>query len=373
MSAAEKLNLRCSALPLAKRCPGSIRLAKVRLNESHPAADDGTATHAVLRSLPSTNRIDWEAIPEIARRFGADPKETRMLSALGVRLWNKVRDSFTGAMTEVEVTHEVAPGIFLTGHADLLAVSLRAIRVGDWKSGRKDRDSSQQFKGYAVIGLLASEDIDEASGTGLWIRDQEIENYTLDRAGAIKWRNELVRDVVQWDGVFHPGGHCGHCPRNHECEASNALVRRDIAAITDKDLIQRVECELAQMTDEEKLAVFQKADLVVRYAERVRAAMKAHVETHGDIVADGVRLTVVEQNMREIDPLLAWPVLEGLGFTDEDFAKSMTLGVTKVEKVVAEKAGKGKGARAVRELGELLAKAHAVSTKTINKLQEKRT
>jgi hypothetical protein len=371
---AESLNLRCSALPLARRCPGSIRQSALRMNASHPSADDGTAAHAALRSLPRTNSIDWEAIPEIASQHGADLKETRMLVALGARLWNKVRDSFQGALTEVEMQHEVAPGVFLTGHADLLAISSRAMRVGDWKTGRKDADHSEQFKGYAVMALLATEDVDEATGTGLWVREGEIENYTLDRAAALRWRNELVKNVVEWDGVYHPGGHCAlYCPRSHECEAANALARRDVAVIADKSLLARVETELAQMTDAEKVAVFQKADLVAKFAERVRAAVKSYVEEHGDIVANGVRLTVVEENRREVDPLLAWSVLEQLGFTDEDFAKSMTLGVSKLEKVVAEKAGKGNGARAVRELGELLSKANAVGTKKITKLQEKRT
>jgi hypothetical protein len=278
----QSLNLRCSALPLAFRCPAAIRPAVVRLNSSNDAANDGTAVHEVLRTLPATDAIDWDGIPDVAKKYSANPTDVRILAAQGVKLWNQVKESFRGAMTEVDLRYEVAPGVWLTGHADLLAVSQRAMRVADWKSGRKDYDHSQQFKGYAVLSLLASEDFDEVTGTGLWIRDQEIENYTLSRRDAIRWRDDLVARVVDWDQVYRPGSHCAYCPRNHECEAANALVRRDVAAILGTDLVARAETELASMSDAAKIELFKKADLVVKYAERVRDAFRTHVEKNGD-------------------------------------------------------------------------------------------
>jgi hypothetical protein len=372
MADQQKLNLRCSALPLAVRCPGSIRPSKVAINASHEAADDGTAAHAILKTLPRAGQIDWDSIPTVAKEHGANPDETRMLCAMGVKLWGQVKASFQGAFTETRVEKEVAPGIVLTGHADIAAVSERALRGADWKTGRKDRDHAHQLKGYAALMLLSSEDFDEVTWTGLWVRTQEIENYTMNRAGAERWLSELVARVVNWDGVFHPGSHCAHCPRNHECEAANALLRRDLAVIADRSLIESVEFGLDTMTPAEQVAIFRKADLVVDFAQRVRAAVKAHVEAHGDIVADGVRLTVTEETRRELDPLKAWPLLEAAGFTDEDFARAMTIGISKVEKVMREKAGKGQGAGAVRELDAKLRAAGAISTSTTTKLQEKR-
>lgn len=374
MSALVKLNLRCSALPLAFRCPAAIRPSAIPLNESHEAADDGTAVHEVLRPLPTTDRIDWQSIPAIARKYGSDPKEVRVLAAQGVKLWNQVRESFRGALTEVRVEREVAPGFVLTGHADILAIAQRVMRGADWKSGRKDRDHAQQFRGYAALSLLASDDIDEVTWTGLWIREQEIENYHFTRADAHAWLAELVERVVGWDGVYRPGGHCGHCPRNHECDAANALIRRDLAVIADRALVARAEdaLDLASMTPSEKLAIFQRADLVAKFAERIRAAIKAHIEEHGDIVADGVRLTTVEENRREVDPAKAWPVLEGRGFDEKDFARIIKISMGEVEAVAAEKAGRGNGASAKREVGAALTAAGALKINTTKKLKEKR-
>jgi hypothetical protein len=368
-----QLNLRCSALPLAFRCPASIRRGAIIVNEAHEAADDGTAVHEVVRTLPTTDRIDWERIPAIAQKYGANAAEVRMLAAQAVKLWNQVKESFRGALTEVEVKREIAPGVWLTGHADILAISQNAMRVADWKSGRKDRDHSQQFRGYAALSLLASEDIEEVTGTGLWIRDGELENYTMSRRDAHVWEAELVEKVLNWDGTYRPGAHCLHCPRNHECEAANALVRRDVAALADTDLLSRVETELALMSDAEKVAVFQRADLVMRYAQRVRDAFRAYVEKNGDIVANGVRLTITEDTRRTLDPAIACPILEARGWNEQDFTRAIKLGISKVEAIVREKAGKGEGAAAVRELKKALADAGAITTETTKKLTEKRS
>lgn len=370
---ANDFTLRASALPMAFRCPGSIRFATVRLNASNDAADNGTAAHAALRTLPTTRRIDWDRLPEIAREHRGDPDETRMLVALGTKLWNQVQDSFAGALTEVSMSYELVPGVLLTGHADLLAISQTSVRVGDWKTGRKDTDHSHQFKAYAAMALLSTEGIEEATGTGLWVRDQEIENYTMSRADAVRWAAALVSEVIHWDGVYRPGRHCLHCPRSHECEAANAMVRRDIAAVADKSLVARVECDLASMPAAEIVSVLQKADIVEKYAKRVRDAIRHYVEVNGDVVADGVRLTVVSEERRELDPLKAWPVLEAQGFGDEEMARVMRLSISEVEQVVRERTPRGQKKEAVEQLTEKLAASGAIARSTIQKLKEQRT
>lgn len=372
MSASQILSLRASALPLAFRCPASIRRGALNLNQSHEAASNGTAAHELLRTLPSSGKIDWERVPDVAKSFAADPDETRMLVALGTKLWNQIEESFRGAMTEVDLKHEIAPGVFLTGHADLLAVSQTSMRVGDWKTGRKDNDHSHQFRAYAAMAVLATEGVDEVTGTGLWVRDQEIENYTMNRAEATRWAQSLLAQVVNWDGIYRPGHHCLHCPRNHECEASNALVRRDVAAIADKSLVVRAETELLSMPANEIVEVLHRADMVEKYAKRVREAIKEHVEKHGDVVADGVRLTINEETRRELDPLKTWPVLEELGFKDEELGRVMRLSISGIEDVVRERTPKGLKKAAVESLGARLVASGAVNTNTIKKLQEKR-
>lgn len=364
--------LRCSALPLAFRCPGSVRQSEVPLNESHGAADVGTAAHEALRTLAETGSLDWDSIPAIALRHNADLSEVRMLCAMAAKLWPSIAHHFKGALSEVDLSFEIANDVLLTGHVDLLAIRGTVARAGDWKTGRKDSDYAQQMRGYAALILLENPFLTEVTVTVIWVRDGDIENYTMTRADAPSWALDLVNTVIHWDGTFRPGSACSHCPRSHECPAANALVRRDVAALSDRNLVGRAECEIELMSPEEIVELLRKADLVSDYAGRVRDAIKAHVQRHGDIVADGVRLTIDVEHQRKVSPLPAWPVLEAAGFNDEDFAACMDLRVSKVEKRVAEKAGRGKGAAAVRQLSADLEAAGAISLKEIQKLTQKR-
>ncbi len=368
---AAALKLRASGMPLALLCAAAVR-PELRVDESNDAAAVGTAVHEALRRLAERGGLDWEGIGEIAERHGVDVEEVRALCAIATKLWPEVRASFPGAITEADLAIEL-DGALLTGHVDLISVAGDVARAGDWKTGRKDSDYSEQMKAYGTLVLLAYPQLREVTVTILWVRDQAIENYTMTRADAIAWAERVEREVVRWDGTYRPGPHCQHCPRSHECQAANALLRRDVAAIADRELVARVESDLASMAPAEVIELVAKARMVKALADRVCDGAKAYVLTHGDIVAEGVgRLTIDREQRRKVDAAKAWPVLEAAGFGDEEFAQVMTIGVSKVEKVVATRAGRGRGAAAVRALSAALADAGAVSTTEVEKLVQKR-
>lgn len=366
------IQLRASALPMAFRCPGSVRPSKITIHETSEAAELGTAAHEALRALAETGSVDWDALPALCERHEVPQDDVRMLCAMATKLWPSLRESFPQALTEQEFSAEIAPGVTLTGHVDLLSITGSVARAGDWKSGRKDSDYSQQMKGYAALLLLEDQTLTEATVTVIWLRDGEIENYTMTRDGLRTWLAQLRSEVIDWAGAYEPGAHCTFCPRSHECEARNAMVRRDVAALSDRTLVARAECELELMAPEQVVELLAKADLVADYADRVRGAIKKHVQTHGDIVAGGVRLTIETERQRQLAPAAAWPVLEAAGFEDKDFARVMDLRISRVEKVVAEKAGKGGGAAAIRQLKKDLEEAGAVGHKEVQKLTRKR-
>lgn len=364
--------IRASALPLAMLCPASARTADVPIREESGPANLGTGCHEALRPLAEGRPVPWDGLPEIAKRHGVALDDLRVLVALAAKLWPSVAASFPDALSEVALRAEIAPGVWLTGHVDLLAIQGPAARAGDWKTGRLDYDYSHQMRAYSALVLLDDESLEEATTTALWLREGDAETYTLTRATLPAWVASVVARVVEWDGVFHPGAHCAHCPRSHECEAANALVRRDIAAIADKSLVARVESELALMAPAEIAETLAKAKLVQGYAQRVVDAIRDHVKAHGDVVAPGVRLTMEDEERRSLDTAKAWPVLEAVGFRDDDFAACVDIRVSKAEKRLAEKAGKGNGAAAIRDLANRLADADAVEIKTTQKLVVKR-
>lgn len=368
----QDISLRASATPLAMVCAASVRTEGMRVDETHSAANVGTAAHEALQSLAETGSIDWDAIPAIAERHGVPETDVRILCAQAWKLWPFLAESFTDALTEVELSAELAPGVWLTGHMDLLSISGRVARGADWKTGRKDSDYAAQMRSYGALVLLENPELAEVTITVIWVRDEEIENYTMTRADADAWVARLLASIVSWDGVYHPGSHCQYCPRSHDCAAANAMGRRDVALFADKSTVALAEAELALMKPADIVELHRKADLVANYADRVLKAVKAHVEAHGPVTANGVVLSIATEDRRELDPLKAWPLLEQLNFTDEDFASCVKLSISKVEKTVAQKAGKGKGAAAVRVLGLALKDAEAVVINQVKKLVAKR-
>lgn len=370
----ELIELRAHRLPLAFRCAGSVQPAKVPIATDEQASRLGIAVHEALESLATTGQIAWSEVRAVAERHQVNPEEVSALCAAAQKVWPVLQSSFVDALAEVELATQIHTGVVLVGHADLLSVRGTAARVIDWKSGRKDHDYSQQMRGYAALVLLEDPELTEATATVVWLREQEFENYTMTRTQMEAWIDALVELVVHWDGTYRPGVHCRHCPRSHECEAANAMMRRDVAAIADHALAERAENELASMAPDEILALWHQADLVAYLAGRVRSAIKAHVGEHGDIVATGgARLTVETSERRELQPLAAWPVLEAAGLTSEELAACMELYVSRIESIVAKKAGRGKGAAAVRELATKLAEANAITTKETHTLKEKRS
>ena len=368
---ATPIRLRASSMPLAFKCPASMR-PELRVDETNEAASVGTAAHEALRPLAERGGLDYDAVRDVANRHGVDIDEVRMLCARAAKLWSTVRESFPGSITEADLTLEL-DGATLTGHVDLVSVSGDVARLGDWKTGRQDSDYEHQMRAYGALMLLTYPQLREVTVTILWVRDCEAENYTLTRADAVAWVARVEAEVVRWDGTYRPGGHCAHCPRSHECAAANARLRRDIAVIADKDLVSRVENELELMPAEQVVELVAKARMVEKLAGRVCEAVKAHVREHGDIVAPGVgRLTLETTDRRKADPLKAFPVLEAQGFGDAELAEVVTVSVSKAEKVVATKAGRGKGAAAVRALGAALAAAGAVTVEPTDKLVQKR-
>jgi hypothetical protein len=361
------LRLRASRAPLAFQCPAALHSTGILVDETNDAATLGTAAHTLLAELARAGEIPWDRVPETAQQYGVDSDELRMLCAMGRKLWEAVRESFPAPLVEVPLSAEIA-GVLLTGHADLISVSESVARVGDWKTGRKDTDYREQLAAYATLVLLDNPELEECTATILWVRDGEIENYTLTRESMRDWLARVESQVAQWDGVYRPGPHCRYCPCSHECAAANALARRDVAALLNVD----VAAELALMPPAQIIALHQRAANVASIAYRVREAIREHVRANGAIVADGHQLTITEQQKRQLRPAEAWSVLEAAGFSDEDFAACVKLSVTKVEDRVAKKAPPRKGAAAKRALAAELEQANAIEWKTEERLALKR-
>jgi hypothetical protein len=367
---ADKITIRASSVWLHLKCPGSIHTEQdeVRLNVGGAPATAGTAAHKCSENLVRHGDIRWDGLPDGARRFGVDEDELRMLCAMATKLWREVSESFPNAMTEQPLEHE-SERLRITGHADIVSIGGSVGRIGDFKFGYKDHWVEPQLKTYASLLLLSNPELTQSTGTALWVREQEAENYTMGQQGAREWFERVERRVADWDGTYQVGNHCEWCPRSHCCPAGRALAKRDVECFSEMSVVDRLDL----MQPDELINTLQVARRVSRYAAACVKAIKDHVQLNGPVLGSERELAIVEEPRRSLDPLAAFPVLrEELGFKDEDLAASMKLRLGIIEQIVAKRAGRGKGAAAKRDLQARLEKAGAISTTITEELTTRR-
>ena len=359
------MNLRCSALPRAFKCAASVHDDGLRVDPVNEAASAGTAAHAALATLVETGAVEWDALPDLAKRHGCDLDELRMLVALGRKLWEQVGGWFVEPLAEVPLIRDF--GAFtLSGHADVISydTARQHVVVADWKSGRVDSDYTEQLRGYAVLGLVTYGAL-TADAVVLWIREQDVERLTMDSEGFDEWFKRVHSTIVAWDGTYRPGDHCTHCPRLLTCPAATAMARRDVSILAEQEGVDFAALEPARRTE-----LYELAGRVAKLAENVRALAKAHLEAGGEV--PGYRIRTDEP--REIDIAAAWSVLDAHGLTTaENIGAVAKVSISKAEDVVRKAAGRGHGAKAVEEFRSQLEAAGALSRGSRNVMERRRS
>lgn len=363
-------SIRGSAAPLAVLCPGSVRTTAVQIARTNAAAESGREFHErmtrIVRNLPVE-------VPE-------DDVEGRVLVAHGRACWDGLREAFPAIETEVALSGELS-GVRVTGHLDGLSVDVerRRAQVLDWKSGRSDADHNAQLQVYAFLVFQAYPEVERISVTVVWVREREHETVHLARSeGVGAWAADFTRRVILWDGVYHPGAHCLHCPRSHECPAVVAEGRRDVAIFAEQPPEQAdIEAGVNSLAPDALIALVRRARAVAKMAERVVDAARLRVGRDGEVVGSGSSLVLAEQSSREVDVGKAWPVLQA-HLTDAELAPMLKVSIGKAEDRVAKKAieapgaKRGAGKRAVEAFEAALDAAGAIDRTPTRVLRERR-
>lgn len=361
-------------MPTAFKCPGSVRPCLVEVEAVGEAAETGTAAHACFEQLPRNGAIDWDSIDRICDELEGDSEEVRFLCIKAERMWATLKNHFPSALTEVHTRYDLpslnVEWLRLSGHIDLFTLTGTWARILDWKTGRLDANYSHQMKAYMAMILEEFPHLEGATATIVWVRTEDVENYTMTRAEAREWLAKFRTMIVDWDGVYHTGDHCGHCRRAHECDAGNELARTYVSAIADVGL-HDINAAIATMEPDAAIALYHRAKMVRDIAEKALDALKIRAHA-GEIRGTETRLEMQKENRRAVDIVLAWPVLEGLGFTPEDYARVMKMSISKCEQVMADRAPRGEGKAARARVAKLLQQAGAISNNEQFKLIERR-
>lgn len=355
----EYITLRCSSLPIIMACPGAAVPPEVPVREACEPATVGTVGHMLLEQLPENGRINFEEIPAVAKRYDLNEDELSVLCALGTSMWRELEGTFSGADTETSLGQELVPGFFLTGHADGLRLYGDVAHGWDWKLGRKDHDYSQQMMGYCALVLLTYPRLERVSFTVLWVRDRDIEGYSMTRDELPGWIRRVVSRVRDWTGQLETGHHCLYCPRYHECTGYQAMARAAIQPFANGS-IEEMLGSIEQLPGAEQVDLFERAKTVAAIADRLTQTLRREAIKAGVIKGDGVNLVATEQRRRKVDTESAWPVLQD-HLTDDELASVVHVRLSEAEKIVAKKAGRGKGKAAKEALSEQLDAAGAIS------------
>jgi hypothetical protein len=127
------------------------------------------------------------------------------------------------------------------------------------------------------------------------------------------------------------------------------------------------------MPPDQLIELKHKAKMVRQLAERAEDAIRNILRRDGgEIVGTDAKLVLNSETRSEIDAIIAWPIIEETGFSEEDWRSSVKIRNTELKKRVARNAGRGNGKAAVAKLMAKLEAAGAVETSEILKVEERR-
>lgn len=346
-------SVRCSSLPLGFICGGSLRSdTGVLVDPYNIAADDGDDAHRLLAMYP-----DGDAQQSLLGELSDD---ARIVYFTCAKAW---RENISAWMPDSEPEVFFDDGGGLTGHIDRLSVDLvrGTATVLDWKTGRKDHSYKHQGFGYASKVFRSYRSLSTVTVHFYWARTDELESYTVSKDRNADWEIDLNADVINWDGVYHPGEHCNGCKRSTTCPARAQTERQALALLG-----QTV--SLASMDGPAIFNLHAKAKMVARTIETLEEAIRAEARARGSI-EDGngnIMHFVPSKGPRKVDALKAWPALQAR-LTDEEIASCVRVSIGDAEALVGEKAKNAPGAKrgaikaAKEDLSKALAEAGAVS------------
>jgi hypothetical protein len=369
------MKLRCSSLPLAFACPGSIRHAEgeVLIEIANEAAPLGSAVHEVLAEAirkPSAEHLD---VRPVALKHGVDADDLERLTAYGLHAWRALQQFYPDPVMEQPLVYET-PAFRLTGHPDLLSVGPDWANVADWKTGYKQADHFHQLMGYAALCFAAYPQIVHVNATTVWLRDWSRETIRITVEDLLQWEEVLTARVVHWSGTYTAGPHCQFCPRFAACPARQALVRSAIAEATGEGLGTLMHADYPVDLRPAFAAFYTsgKLQLAKQLLDRLDSLIRAELLASGPLdLGNGRELAMVPDPRDTIDPQKAWPVISRI-LTDEEIAPCLRIGKTALLDTVAAKAPRGHKGKAKTALMEELKVAEAVSTKTHHKLTERK-
>lgn len=360
------MNLRASAMPRIRQCPGSA-LLEAHQNTSEPA-EVGTVVHEMLSEMVQGRQPD---IKTYARQSDMDEVELRFLYFNGVSMWRDgdtpLSGYFSAPECEVEFGEQVGLNDLLTGHADIvspLAGNPRARIILDWKTGRLDSDYSAQLKTYAWLEYKRAggfEHIDSVTVGTAWVRSKTVDWVTFNDEVLAAWGDQIQSVLEEAQrGILVEGPQCGHCP-----VVDCPIMREKALALTAPDNPP------LEITPENLGEIYAMTQWVKSKLKGAEDAIKQCVNANGGAVTlEGGEYELafnaeVRKAIKYSDDV--YQMLQ-LASDTETVQGAIKFTKEPIMEAVKKKAGKGNGAKALRELDAELEKLNAYEETEVRKL-----
>lgn len=366
------IHLRCSELPTLARCSKPVELrigGEPMIYEDNDAGPFGSATHEAVANYITTGRPgDLHAI---AKRHGLtddDLEELPESVAYTIGAWRKFADAFPNPQVEVAFDQTVVvdgEDINLTGHCDVLAINGTAAIVGDFKTGRVERDYYHQMMGYAWQVFAANADILTVDPLVIYSRLGTYERYpTVTRADAQRWFDDTVIGLIL-DRMhqYHAGEQCVYCPAFASCGARIALAS-DVVNILGVNDSGKKPHPIREWSTELRTKVWDGVAVLEKSIERFRKTAKQDIGVGGPLELDGDKVVTLTPVVRErIKTREAWPVLcEAM--TEAELADAITVRKSVVTETIYDRATYGCKKTDVDSFMARLRAANATDTTT---------
>ena len=347
------MNIRCSKLPLAKKCPSSASRWQWPIDGAGDAAELGTVVHAVLAAMV---RGQEPELTTIARPSGVDVGEVERLVNYGKKAWGELSTHFRDPRAEVGYDYS-APWGSLSGTCD---VDADPPVILDWKTGQVYRDHKEQMRGYAAISRGGRTGVIKAVIVWLQLGFYEVYDFTEADTDALV-DTDIPRLLGQIGKKYSPDADCSFCPGRAECPAKAAYERMAANAL--------VAVGPEALSRDRLAALYPQARLLEAALTAYDAMLHAALADGPLPLPDGRQIGLRTIKKQEILARQAWPVLTANGYTLDDMAACVKIGKEAMLDVIKSRSAKGQKGRDAMLLLDALKAADAINETSFQKLQ----
>lgn len=324
-------------------CTPSARLEEKYPSTSSIHADEGTLAHELAEHLLATLYRNADRSAEIAEiekhpLYSSEmPKHVRAYCdyVLEQHATAKAEDPHAVLFTEIKLDlSKYVPEGF--GTTDAAICSAGTIDVIDLKYGQGVRVSARdnaQLKLYALGVLEAFAFMYEAKKVRLHIHQPRLDAVSTFEIGVqelIEWGELEVKHkadmAIKGEGELKPGSWCGFCKARNRCRA----MLKELEAIAVHDF-----SDPRELSDEELLDVYKRADLVSGWLNSVKGYMLS--EAINGKSWDGLKVVAGRMTRTPPDPVKVAEVLAGAQFDREEYTKTELRSMTEIEKLLGKK------------------------------------